>query len=243
MDQLTQKYTDIRNNYLDVVNRITNTAISVGRDPDSICLVVVTKTHTVDTIQAVIDAGATNLGENYIEEAISKINLLKNNQGINWHMIGHVQSRKAAYVCEYFQFLHSLDSVKLADKINNKATLSNKTIPVWLELNVGGEITKSGWNISEDEKWKNIIPDIEHIIGLPGINLLGLMTIPPYTNNPENSRPYYKKLKKFQDFLKKQLKMNTCDGLSMGMSADFEIAIQEGSTCVRIGQAILGQRI
>jgi pyridoxal phosphate enzyme (YggS family) len=243
MDQSTVKFMNIRNNYLSVVDRIIKAAKSAGRDPDSIHLVVVTKTQTADTIQAVIDAGANNLGENYIEEAIPKINMLKHNPGINWHMIGHVQSRKAAYVCEYFQFLHSLDSVKLAEKISRHAVEAKKTIPVWLELNVGGEITKSGWNIWEDDKWVNIVPDFEKVIGLPGIKLLGLMTIPPYSIDPEISRPYYKKLRKFQEFLIKQFDLNDFNELSMGMSADFEIAIQEGSTCLRVGQAILGPRI
>jgi PLP dependent protein len=243
MDQSTVKFMNIRNNYLSVVDRIIKAAKSAGRDPDSIHLVVVTKTQTADTIQTVIDAGANNLGENYVEEAIPKINLLKHNQGINWHMIGHVQSRKAAYICEYFQFLHSLDSVKLAEKISRHAVETKKTIPVWLELNVGGEITKSGWNIWEDDKWVNLVPDFEKVIGLPGIKLLGLMTIPPYSIDPEISRPYYRKLRKFQEFLSKQFDLNDFNELSMGMSADFEIAIQEGSTCLRVGQAILGPRI
>jgi hypothetical protein len=234
---------NIRNNYLSVVDRIAKAAKSVGKDPDNIRLVVVTKTHTVDTIQAVIEAGANNLGENYVEEAITKINLLKHNPGIYWHMIGHVQSRKAELVCKYFQFLHSLDSVKLAERISRHTIENTKTIPAWLELNVGGEITKSGWDIWEDDNWVNIIPDFEKIFDLPGIKLLGLMTIPPYSIDPESSRLYYKKLRKFQEFLIKKYDLHDFEGLSMGMSADFEIAIQEGSTCVRVGQAIFGPRI
>ena len=243
MAQPEQKHIDFRNNYLNVVDRIAKAAKSVGRNPDSISLVVVTKTHTVDSIQAVIDAGAINLGENYIEEAIPKINLLKHNPDIKWHMIGHVQSRKAAYIIEYFQYLHSLDSVKLAEKINRNAVESNKIIPVWLEMNVGGEITKSGWNIYEDVNWVNIIPDLEKIIVLPGLMLKGLMTIPPFSVDPETSRLYYKKLRTFQEFLIKEFNLINFNGLSMGMSADYEIAIQEGSTCVRVGQAIFGPRI
>ncbi len=243
MAQPEQKHIDFRNNYLNVVDRIAKAAKSVGRNPETISLVVVTKTHTVDTIQAVIDAGAINLGENYIEEAIPKINMLKHNPGIKWHMIGHVQSRKAEYIIEYFQFLHSLDSVKLAEKINRHAVESNKIIPVWLEMNVGGEITKSGWNIYEHAKWVDIIPDLEKIIVLPGLLLNGLMAIPPYSINPESSRLYYKKLRTFQEFLIKKFDIKNFNELSMGMSADYEVAIQEGSTCVRVGQAIFGPRI
>jgi hypothetical protein len=218
-------------------------ALSAGRLPAEIKLVVVTKTQDIDAIQAVVDAGATDLGENYVEEAIVKINALKQNRNIIWHMVGHVQSRKAPLVCEYFQFLHSLDSVKLAEKLNRYALEINKTLPVWLEFNVGGEISKSGWNIENEEQWHNILPEFERLITFSGINLLGVMCIPPYSPDPETSRPYFRKLNRFQQFLQDKYHLNDFNGLSIGMSADFEIAIQEGSTCVRIGQAIFGPRV
>jgi pyridoxal phosphate enzyme (YggS family) len=226
---------NIHDNYQQVIDRIATVAINAGRKPDDIHLVVVTKTQPIDVIQAVIDAGATNLGENYVEEAIPKIDRITNTEYLKWHMVGHVQSRKALAVCKYFQYLHSLDSLKLADRLSINAVEMNKIIPVMLEVNVGGEDSKSGWDIS-------IFPDIDKIIVLPGLNLLGVMTIPPYSTDPEASRPYYRRLRKFKDFISNHYKISGFNDLSMGMSSDYEVAIQEGSTWVRIGQAILGPR-
>jgi uncharacterized pyridoxal phosphate-containing UPF0001 family protein len=118
-----------------------------------------------------------------------------------------------------------------------------RSLPVWMEFNVGGEVTKYGWNISEEVNWENILIDIEKILALPNLDFRGMMTVPPYSEDPEDSRPYYKQLKKFQEYVINYFHLKGFRELSMGMSSDFEIAIQEGSTCVRIGQAILGPRI
>jgi pyridoxal phosphate enzyme (YggS family) len=233
---------NISENYQRVKERIFIAAKLAGRDPDLIRLVVVTKTQSVDVIQAVIDAGATDLGENYVEEAIPKIQYLASNATIKWHMIGHVQSRKAQLVCEYFQYIHSLDSVKLAERLNEFDVERVKSFPVWLEFNVSGEGSKSGWNIWLDENWDDILPDIERILTLPGLKLLGVMTIPPYSIDPEESRVYYRRLRKFQEYIINHFQLSSFRELSMGMSSDFEVAIHEGSTCVRIGQAIFGPR-
>ena len=186
---------------------------------------------------------ATHLGENYVEEALPKIHELRNEKLINWHMIGHVQSRKASLVCEYFQYLHSLDSVKLAEKLSRHALEMNKTLPVMLEFNVSGEQSKSGWNLGINENWESILVDIEKIIPLQNITLLGVMAIPPFSENPEEFRPYYQRIRKFQEAVNNTFSLPLFSEISIGMSGDFEIAIQEGSTCVRIGQAIFGPRI
>jgi len=233
---------NICDNYMRVLERITKAANNAGRNPDDIRMVVVTKAQPIEAIQAVINAGATVLGENYIDEALPKIMGLKNKPAIEWHMIGHVQSRKAFPVCKYFQCLHSLDSLKLAEKLARNAVELNISLPVMLEFNVGGEESKSGWNIWIDENWNDILSDIEKIIALPGLNLLGMMTIPPYSPNAEVTRPYYQRLRKFKEIVINQFKLSNFTDLSMGMSGDFEIAIQEGSTWVRIGQAIFGPR-
>jgi len=235
-------YENICDKYLSVLDRIAKAAKNAGRDPDDIRLIVVTKTQPIEAIQAVVEAGATDLGENYVEEALPKITGLKSEKAIKWHMIGHVQSRKALPVCEYFQYLHSLDSLKLAEKLARNAAELNISLPVMLEFNVGGEESKSGWNIWINENWDDILSDIENIIALPGLNLLGVMTIPPYSPNPEDSRPYYQKLRKFQEIVIKHFKLSNFTDLSIGMSGDFEIAIHEGSTWVRVGQAIFGPR-
>jgi len=235
-------YKKIYDNYLSVLDRITKAAKNAGRDPDDIRLVVVTKTQPIEAIQAVVEAGATDLGENYVEEALPKITGLKSEKAIKWHMIGHLQSRKVLHVCEYFQYLHSLDSLKLAEKLARNASELNISLPVMLEFNVGGEESKSGWNIWINENWDDILSDIENIIALPALNLLGVMTITPYSPNPEESRPYYQRLRKFQEIVINHFKLSNFTDLSIGMSGDFEIAIQEGSTWVRVGQAIFGSR-
>jgi pyridoxal phosphate enzyme (YggS family) len=158
-------------------------------------------------------------------------------------MIGHLQSRKAQVFCRYFQYLHSLDSYKLAARIDRFDSEIGKRMPVWIEFNVAGEESKSGWDISDESTWEAVLPEVKQILNLPNIEVLGVMTVPPYSENPEDSRPYFQKLKKFQGFVIDQLQLAGFTGLSMGMSSDFEVAIQEGSTCVRIGQAILGPRL
>ncbi len=242
MEQHPNREKIIQDNYAMILDRIHAAAYAVGRAPKDIRLVVVTKTQPVDIIEAVIRAGAIDLGENYVEEALPKIQALSNYSGLNWHMIGHIQSRKASEVCEYFQYVHSLDSLKLAEKLSRFASQYHEVLPVWMEFNVGGEETKSGWNIAVKANWQLILRDIDQILSLPNLEYLGVMTIPPYSPDPENSRIYYKLLKEFQQFVIKNLNIEGFSGLSMGMSADFEVAIQEGSTCVRIGQAILGPR-
>jgi pyridoxal phosphate enzyme (YggS family) len=233
----------IRDNYQHVLERIDKAAKLVGRNLDNIRLVVVTKTQPIVDIEIAIEAGALDLGENYIEDAIPKINTLGNNKGIKWHMIGHVQSRKALFICEYFNYLHSLDSLKLAEKLSRYLVELNRTLPVWLEFNISGEESKSGWNIWKENYWDEILPDIEKILALPRLKLLGVMAIPPYSADPEGSRPYFRKLRKFQEFIINHYQLNDFRELSIGMSGDFEIAVQEGSTCVRIGQAIFGPRL
>lgn len=242
MESSTNINLTIGEHYQKVLEQIYETAHNAGRNPQEIKLVVVTKTQSVNDIQEVIDAGATDLGENYVEEAFLKIKALKNCQGINWHMIGHVQSRKAQNVCKYFQIVHSVDSVKIAQRLNRFTGDLGKSLPVWMELNVSGEQSKYGWDITRKEKWKEILPDIEKILTFPRLKLLGLMTMPPYSPDPEAARPYYRKLKLFQEFMIHSLRLSNLHGLSIGMSIDFEVAIQEGSTCVRIGQAIFGPR-
>jgi pyridoxal phosphate enzyme (YggS family) len=240
MQMELSKREKINNNYKRVVEQVNQAALYAQRDPGDIRLVVVTKTHPFEVIQCVAEAGATDFGENYVEEAIPKIKSL--DIGLNWHMIGHVQSRKAQNVCEYFQYVHSVDSVKLAQRLSRFSESLNKALPIWLEFNVSGEASKFGWNIKTQIDLENIVPDIQKIASLPNLKLVGLMTVPPYSKNPEDSRIYYQRLYKFQKYIGNSVQLPDFKELSMGMSSDFEIAIQEGSTCVRIGQAILGPR-
>lgn len=242
MQNVEGKLENIHDNFNRVIERINKAAIESSRDPASIRLVVVTKTHPVEVVKAVVEAGARDLGENYVEEAIPKIQALTTYPNISWHMIGHIQSRKAQLVVDHFQYVHSLDSLKLAERLSRYAVETRKLVPVWMEFNIGGEETKSGWNITNKEVWASILPDMEYIFLLPSLEFLGVMTIPPYSLDPEKSRSYYRKLREFQEYVIAHFQLPSFKELSMGMSSDFEVAIQEGSTCIRIGQAILGPR-
>jgi PLP dependent protein len=231
----------IRDRYESVIERIVHSARSVGRDPNNIRLVVVTKLQPVATIQEVIAAGAHYLGENYADEAIEKKMALPPSD-VQWHIIGHVQSRKARLVCEHFDYLHSLDSLKLAEKLNKICVEFSRTLPVLLEVNVSGEESKSGWPAWDEAKWTSLVPDIASIITLSNVKVRGLMTMAPFFENPEDARPYFHRLRKLQRYLASQFLHAEWDELSMGMSGDFEVAVQEGATWVRVGQAILGPR-
>lgn len=231
----------IRDRYESVIERIAHSARSVGRDPKTIRLVVVTKLQPAATIQEVIAAGAHYLGENYADEAIEKKMALPTSD-VQWHIIGHVQSRKARLVCEHFDYLHSLDSLKLAEKLNKICVEFSRKLPVLLEVNVSGEESKSGWPAWDEAKWTSLVPDIASIITLSNVKVRGLMTMAPFFENPEDARPYFQRLRKLQGYLASQFLHAEWDELSMGMSGDFEVAVQEGATWVRVGQAILGPR-
>jgi pyridoxal phosphate enzyme (YggS family) len=232
----------ILENYKRVIERINQVAGKHGRNPGDIRLVVVTKTQPIEVVRYLAESGVTDLGENYVEEAMPKIESLGTIEGIYWHMIGHVQSRKANNVCEYFHYVHSVDSVKIAERLSRFCELLGKSLPVYLEFNVSGEASKFGWNIETQDQLEEILPDIQKIALLPNIELQGLMTVPPFSTNPEDSRIYFRRLRGFQQSINDNLNISGFTQLSMGMSLDFEVAIEEGSTCVRVGQAILGAR-
>jgi PLP dependent protein len=213
-----------------------------GHEPGRVRLVVVTKGQPVEVTRAAILAGAALFGENYPEEALPKIEALRNEGSHEWHMIGHLQSRKARIVAEHFDMLHSLDSVKLAEKLERLLEERDRRLPVLLEVNVGDEESKYGWPANEKTKWEELLPVIESMQGLPHLQICGMMTMPPLSEEPEESRPYFQRLRMLRDYLSEQFPGENFEELSMGTSVDFETAIQEGSTFVRIGQAIVGPR-
>ena len=231
----------IRERYQQVRNRIAEAAAGSTNAAKAIRLVVVTKSQSLEVVRAAISAGINIFGENYVEEAVEKIAAL-NESGVEWHMIGHIQSRKAEAVAGNFSMVHSLDSVKLARRLNGFCTTIGGILPVLLEFNVSGEDSKFGFAAWEEEHWPKLLPEIEEILALNHIKISGLMTMPPYFNDPEKTRPYFRKLKQLQEFLKIRVPQARWSELSMGTSIDFTAAIQEGATLVRIGEAILGPR-
>lgn len=235
-------YQEIKDNYYKVLERIQQAARRSGRPADSVNLVVVTKTHPVEAIEAVIEAGARCLGENYADEALPKIQALSDRAGLEWHMIGHVQSRKASLVGEYFSYIHSLDSLKLAERLDRVAGLSGKRLPCLLECNTSGEESKFGFPAWQESSWETLFQDFGQIACLPNLELRGLMTMAPYFEDGQSARPYFQRLAGLQGFLKEHLPDHNWSDLSMGMSGDFEVAIEEGATWVRIGTSIFGSR-
>jgi pyridoxal phosphate enzyme (YggS family) len=233
---------EVQQNYRRISERIFRTSTLAGRDVGRIRLVVVTKGQPIDKIRAVLQAGATELGENYLEEAIPKIELFKPNQDLTWHMIGHVQSRKAAGVCQQFGYVQSIDSLKLAQRMSRALSDIGLQMPVLLEFNVSGEETKFGFPAWQEAWWDQLLPELSEIINQPSLAIHGLMGMAPYSQNPESARPYFQRLYRLREYLFHNFPEGDWSELSMGMSADFEIAIQEGATIVRIGEAIMGKR-
>ncbi len=234
--------TQIRERFQQTLEKIAVAARSAGRDPASVRLVVVTKAQPLEVVQAAVQAGARILGENYPEESVSKIISFGPEIGVEWHMIGHLQSRKARLVIEHFDLLQSLDSLKLAERLNRMALEAGRILPVMLEFNVGGEESKYGWPAAHETDWPVLYPDIEAILGLENLQMRGLMTMPPLETDPEEARIYFRTLRLLRDHLAARYPQADWRELSMGTSADYEVAVQEGATLVRIGTAILGSR-
>jgi len=199
----------------------------------------VSKTQPVGRIREAYDAGQRLFGENRVQELDRKIDALRDLPDAEWHMIGHLQTNKATRTVELFRAVDSIDSLKLAQKLDVAARLLGRKLDVLIEINVGGEATKSG--LAPDS------PALEELlIAAPGLEALifrGLMTVPPFTENPEGARPYFRLLRALRDTIAaRKFPAIAMDELSMGMSHDFEIAIDEGSTCIRVGTAIFGER-
>jgi pyridoxal phosphate enzyme (YggS family) len=231
----------IRERYRCALAQIAEAAAGSGRAPVAVQLVVVSKSQPLEVVRAAIAAGVSVLGENYAEEAVGKIAALKET-AVEWHMIGHVQSRKADLVAAHFTMLHSLDSLKLAGRLDRFCGELKRRLPVLLEFNVSGEESKSGFPAWDEQRWPDLLADVEKILAFSHLRVRGLMTMPPFFDDPERTRPYFQKLRRLQEFLVKRFPQADWSELSMGTSADFLAAVQEGATFVRIGQAILGPR-
>jgi pyridoxal phosphate enzyme (YggS family) len=232
----------IRENYEHALDQIARAARRSDRDPDRVRLVVVTKSQPFEVVAAAVEAGVHLLGENYPEEAVPKIQSLAGQIGVEWHMIGHVQSRKARLVADHFALLHSLDSLKLARRLDRFAGERNHILPVLLEFNVGGEESKAGWDASEQTNWGGLLPEVMSILDLPNLQVRGLMTMPPLETEPENARRFFQQLRRLRDRLATEFPQSDWSELSMGTSADFTVAVEEGATLVRVGTAIVGAR-
>ncbi len=224
-----------------VKKRIAEAAEGCGRDPGSVRLVAVSKTMPADIVRQAIEAGADILGENYVQEARDKIAELSD-LPVSWHFIGGLQSNKAKYVVKLFDLIHSVDSAKLMKEIDKQAKKIDKVQDILIQVNIAGEEQK--WGTSPEETMELI----ELAARLDNVAVRGLMTMPPFFDDPEKARPFFRRLKEMRDRLAERIadyssEGNVClDELSMGMTGDFEAAVEEGATLVRIGTAIFGHR-
>ncbi|MGP0019145.1 MAG: YggS family pyridoxal phosphate-dependent enzyme [Candidatus Sulfotelmatobacter sp.] len=229
----------ILKNIAAVRERIAAAAQRARRSPEEIALMAVSKTHPPEHIREAYAAGLRLFGENRVQEFAGKAAALADLAGAEWHMIGHLQSNKAAKTVELFGAVDSVDSVKLAEKLDAAARSTRKRLPVLIEINVGGEAAKSG--VAPDSR------ELEQLLlaapRFEALKFVGLMTVPPFTDDPEHAQPYFRELRQLRDSIAaRKLPAVSMDLLSMGMSHDFEVAIEEGSTCVRVGTAIFGER-
>jgi PLP dependent protein len=222
-----------------VRERIAAASVRSGRNADEITLLAVSKTFPPEQIRAAYDAGLRVFGENRVQEFAEKIAALSDLRDAEWHMIGHLQTNKVAQAAELLSHIDSVDSIRLARKLNSAALDLGKKISVLLEINIGAEAAKSGVtpDSAELENLLNAAPE------LASLDFRGLMTVPPYRDDPEQSRPHFRKMRElFQYIASRRLAAVRMAVLSMGMSHDYEVAVEEGATCVRVGTAIFGAR-
>ena len=204
-----------------------------GRDPGSVSLLAVTKSHPPEVVAAAAQLGLNLFGENKMQEAKAKIPLCPGK--LHWHFIGHLQSNKCRDAVELFEMIQSVDSLSLAREIAKRAEQAAKTLPVLLEVNVAGEASKFGY------RPERLLAELKEIQALPRIEIRGLMTVPPYVSDPEKARPHFRRLRELKACAEQVLGA-PLPHLSMGMSGDFEVAIEEGATIIRIGTALFGPR-
>ncbi len=225
----------VADNYKEILSNVNKSIIKSNRALDEVTLIAVSKTKPVALLQEAYDAGARDFGENKVQEIIAKYDELPND--IRWHMIGHLQTNKVKYIADKVHMIHSVDTEKLAEVISKEAVKAGRVIPILIEVNVAKEESKFGIMPKDCEDF------IRSIHMLPGIAVKGLMTIAPYVENGEENREHFRALKQLSvDIMQKNIDNVSMDFLSMGMSGDYETAIEEGANLVRVGTKIFGER-
>jgi PLP dependent protein len=234
---------EISDNYRNLMERVKSACKKSNRPVEQVKIIAVSKYQPIEKVLAAVELGIQCFGENYPEEALPKIITIAKKTNVEWHMIGHLQSRKASIVCQHFSYMHSLDNIHLAEKLNNILKENGRKLPVLLEVNLAGESTKSGWTADQEDHWELLIPEFQKVLDYQNLIISGLMCIPPIGVEKEQSRPYYKKIRKLQGYLKQNIPDIQWKELSMGTSFDFEVAIEEQATMIRIGEVLFGARV
>lgn len=226
----------VAENYLVVKKRVEDACRRAGRNTDEVLLIAVSKTKPVSMIEDAMKAGAVDFGENKPQELRDKYEVLP--KDLNWHMIGHLQKNKIKYVISRACLIHSVDTVELAEAINREAGKTDRIVPVLMEINIGNEESKFGITVEDAEE------NLRKMAELPNLTIKGLMAIAPFVEEPEENRGYFKQMKRLLDDLNaKEILPEPMTELSMGMTGDYEVAIEEGSTMVRVGTGIFGDRV
>jgi pyridoxal phosphate enzyme (YggS family) len=233
---------EIRQKLAAVERRIAEAAARAGREASQVSLVVITKGHPIEAVQALLACGVRRLGENRVEEARPKIDAIGGRAGVAWHLVGHLQSRKVRLVEDRFELIHSVDRLKVAQLLDRTAAVHGRRQPVLLEMNVSGEATKAGWRPPSGQAWEALLAELRTVVSLPYLSVVGLMTVGPLTADEAVQHATFSRLSELRRRLSAELERDLPE-LSMGMSDDFEAAIEEGATLVRIGRAILGERM
>lgn len=237
-------YSQIGAHVAEVEERLTAACARVGRPREAVTLVAVTKMRTLDEVRAAYACGLRELGENRSEDLLARRRALDDEWAVDpprWHMIGHIQSRKAADVVVGADVIHSLDSLRLAERLDRFAGQAGRVLPVLVELNVSGEATKNGLPAWTDELLAEALTTMGRLATLPHLAVRGLMTMAPNVVDPELTRPVFVRLRMVQALARERLPFASWDELSMGMTNDYEVAVEEGATIVRIGRAIFGE--
>jgi pyridoxal phosphate enzyme (YggS family) len=230
-----------------VQERIAVAARQAGRDPGEVRLVAVTKTHPPDVVRSAFASGCHAFGENRVQEAEAKIDALADlRTDVEWHLIGHLQSNKAKRAAALFDLVHSLDSLSLAQMLDRAAAAAGRRLPVLLQVNMSGEASKEGFALAgwhdDQAVLDRFVADVEQIVALPHVHVQGLMTIAPWSDDPDVVQPVFRATRLLRDELARRFPSTDWRHLSMGMTDDFELAIAEGATLVRVGRAIFGER-
>ncbi len=238
-DNLEQLHNRISVNLEEVRARIAAAAARAGRDPAEVTIVVVTKTFPPEVIRAAVAAGLREIGENRVQEARDKRGLLADLAGIRWHLVGHLQRNKAGLAVELFDWIHSVDSLRLAEALERRAALVDRVLPVLMEINVGGEQSKFGFSPADET---GLLAAVEGMLEMRHVRLEGLMTVAPLVADAEEVRPVFCGLADLRETLRRRYPQAPWTHLSMGMTDDYEVAVEEGATMVRLGRALLGER-
>jgi pyridoxal phosphate enzyme (YggS family) len=243
---MTEKRETIDSNLAAVRQRLAAAARRAGRSAEEITLVAVTKTVPLLAILIAYELGLRDFGENRVQEAEAKIAGARPQAAdLRWHLVGHLQTNKAKAAVELFDFIQSVDSLHLAEALDRRAQAVGRRLPVLLEVNVSGETSKSGFAVAGTgpaAPGEALLPAVERLLALPHLDVQGLMTIAPLVSDPEQARPYFRALRELRDELQQRFPQTNWRHLSMGMTDDFEVAVEEGATMVRIGRAIFGER-